>query len=189
MQMLLGSTDAVIPPVPDVFNLIGSLAVPRQKINEQLDASNLSANVAWLMGCVDVPSESITKGEIQQAGYSGGGPWTGLGPIPDPFPLGSPPQFLSIDQSSLGVWVLPHDFSNTYYVRATLGSGDPPTSGSGLDTWLSLVSEGANRSWIWTQSSTPGTQEGTIKLEISDDAGGSNIVATGFYKARATVNP
>ncbi len=167
MQVLLGSSQAPAS-AQDTFGLSGTLIAPRVQTDER-SAGN-QANVEWLMGCVAVGGESIVKGEIQKAGYLGG----------------VNPSFVS--QDSTTDWVIPHDFSNTYYVRATLSSGSNPTSSSGMDTWLSLVSEGANRSWRWKRDSV-GTIEGVIKIEISDDANGDNIVATGFYKATVTVNP
>lgn len=70
----------------------------------------------------------------------------------------------------------------TYYIRATLHSGSNPDSGSGLGSWLTLSS---SRFWQWEFGPGFGSSEGVLKIEISDDASGSPIIDTGYYKGRA----
>lgn len=72
------------------------------------------------------------------------------------------------------------------WIRATLDAGDAPTSGT-LGTWIKIAGGGAGaHTWSWSNSAAPvSTVEGDIKLEIATDSGGSNIVATGYYRGSA----
>ena len=70
------------------------------------------------------------------------------------------------------------------YIRATLDSGDTVTTGT-LNTWQILSSD---RLWTWNYSGVPDTVDGTLKIEIATDSGGSNIIATGYYRGRAIVD-
>lgn len=73
----------------------------------------------------------------------------------------------------------------TYYIKATLDSGTIPTSGSTMTTWLALSSR---RWWRWTETRNGFyTTTGTLKIEIATDSGGTNIVATGYYRGTAAV--
>lgn len=85
--------------------------------------------------------------------------------------------------------------SKTWYLRvsieATSGFADPggTTSNSGtFNTWLVLTSQRT-----YQVIATNGTSNGasaqrttTFKAEIASDSGGSNIVATGYYRCQAT---
>lgn len=74
----------------------------------------------------------------------------------------------------------------TYYIRATDdGSGDdvPPDSGPALNTWWSLAS---SRTWYWEAGPGFDESDGQIKVEIATDSGGTNIIATGYYRGEAT---
>lgn len=75
---------------------------------------------------------------------------------------------------------------DTYWVQATLVNGDSPTqTNAGFGSWLQL---NATHEWSHLQN-VVGTDGPTkIKLEIATDAGGSNIVATGYYQFTATVD-
>lgn len=76
-----------------------------------------------------------------------------------------------------------------WYVKATVDSGDAPSTGT-LNTWLKVAGGSSfNRTWTWIEDSDPGTQastSGTLKIEISNDASGSPVEATGYYKGTAT---
>ncbi len=70
----------------------------------------------------------------------------------------------------------------TYYIRATLDADDAPDSGPALNTWHSLAS---NRFWYWEAGPGFDLSQGTLKIEISSDASGTPIVATGYYRGSA----
>ena len=91
--------------------------------------------------------------------------WTGLGPNTEWHdPNGAP--------------------ASTYYIRATLVSGDAPTAGSSaVGSILALTS---NRQWIWTRSSL-GSYTGKLLIEIFSDAGGTDLLASGYYQGSATI--
>lgn len=73
----------------------------------------------------------------------------------------------------------------TYYIKATLSAGTTPTSGSTMTTWLALTTR---RWWRWTETRNGFyTTTGTLKIEIATDSGGTNIVATGYYRGTAAV--
>lgn len=90
-------------------------------------------------------------------------------------------------QFATGVEWIASTPSVTYYIKATNYSGDNPTSGDSLNTWLALTS---NRSWTWTKTDTStGTVSGTLKVEISTSTSPPGIVATGYYKGTSTILP
>jgi hypothetical protein len=72
------------------------------------------------------------------------------------------------------------------WIRATNDAGSNPDSGPALGTWHTL-GNGATNSWRWVVTGA-GTSQGTLKIEIATDSGGSNIVATGYYRGVATAN-
>ena len=69
----------------------------------------------------------------------------------------------------------------TYYIRATNYTGDNPTSGT-LGSVLALTS---SRTWSWNRT-TLGSYSGTLFVEIFSDAGGTNLLASGYYSGAAT---
>lgn len=84
-------------------------------------------------------------------------------------------------------WIADPPPAGTYYVRFTSVSGDTPTGGDATGAWHQL---NVDREVNWTQSST-GNQDGTVRIEIADDTSpiGTNILATGYYRGRADVEP
>ncbi len=72
------------------------------------------------------------------------------------------------------------------WIRATYYSGDSPNSGDTLNTWHK-VGNGSNRAWLWSVTGA-GSEVGVIKVEIATDSGGSDIVATGYYRGSAIVD-
>ena len=75
------------------------------------------------------------------------------------------------------------------WLKAITDSGDAPTSGDSLGVWHVLNGSGeANLTFTWTET-TDGVAEttGTIRVDLATDSGGSNIVATGYYKGKANV--
>lgn len=70
------------------------------------------------------------------------------------------------------------------WVRATLDSGSTPDRGT-IGSWEKYVGSGsAVRTWEWDQT-TNGNKIGTVQLDIATDSGGTNIVATGYYRGDA----
>jgi len=78
--------------------------------------------------------------------------------------------------------------SVTYYIRATIQQQSAPasqstaSSPSALNTWLALTS---NRTFLFVDNRTSnsyGESFVTWKIEIADDAAGSNILDTGYYR-------
>lgn len=65
----------------------------------------------------------------------------------------------------------------SYWVRATLVSGDTPT-GSGLNTWLPLSGV---RTWTLTAPSGGAfsSRRCTLQIQIASDAAGANVVTSG----------
>jgi hypothetical protein len=78
-------------------------------------------------------------------------------------------------------WFVPNSaVGASYWVRATLTSGDVPTSGT-MNTWLQL-----NASRSWANAAAGGRNlDSFIKFEIASDAGGVNIVYTGTIEINA----
>lgn len=71
-----------------------------------------------------------------------------------------------------------------YWLRATQASGDAPTTGT-LGSWQKIAGEGSAASLVYRWTVTPGTDDllGIIKVELSTNSAGTNIVATGYYGA------
>lgn len=69
---------------------------------------------------------------------------------------------------------------SSYWIRATLISGQTPSGATPLNTWLGLSS---SRTWTYTTSTGVGTsiRQGTLQIQIATDSIGSNIVSSGFY--------
>lgn len=74
------------------------------------------------------------------------------------------------------------------WIRATVTAGSTPNGPVG--SWLKVAGSGsADRTWTIDRDSTEGsgTTTCTLKIELATDSGGSNIVATGYYRANATI--
>lgn len=76
----------------------------------------------------------------------------------------------------------------SYWIKATLDSGDTPNGGGSslMDTWLSF---GTQHQWTWLENSDPlneATTAGTIQVDISNESDGTPILDTGFYRGTAT---
>lgn len=77
--------------------------------------------------------------------------------------------------------------SQTYYIRCTqISTSDPGVGSAGdaqpLNTWLALSSSRSFMVIDTTPTLTYGTRNTVVKIEIASDSGGSNILATGYYK-------
>jgi hypothetical protein len=85
-------------------------------------------------------------------------------------------------------WVVPlTTYVGNYWIRATKISGDNLTSGT-LNSWISLNSNSPEWQLTAYKSQALGGidyKEILLKLEIATDAGGSTIVATGYYELQA----
>ena len=151
---------------PEVVSLSGTALAPVTRSGSQFDPPDSVANITWYFSGVTTPGQSIEKGETQSASYA-----TELA------------QYTS--QNATTDWVIPHQYIEAYWIRATFESGDSPTSGSALDTWLTLAS-GQAQFWTWTDTTIPGGPvAGIVKIDISDDSSGSPILDTGFYEGSA----
>jgi hypothetical protein len=75
-----------------------------------------------------------------------------------------------------------------YWIRATANSGSVPNAGSdSLGVWHKVAGSGSgNRTWQW-QRTTVGIYQGSVKVEIATDSGGTDIVATGYYGGIAEI--
>ena len=71
---------------------------------------------------------------------------------------------------------------DNYWIRATLDAGSTPTAGT-LNTWQQLST---NREWYISRP-VVGVSTFTVKIEIATDSGGTNIIATGYYRGTAEV--
>lgn len=152
--------------IADVVELHGTSGTPIEATHTAIDPSD--AIVSWLVAGLTAGGSSIEKGEIQK----------------DTRDVGDAASYVSVDTGT--DWIIPHNFSGTYYVRATLDADSAPTTGT-LGTWLAVVADTNNVFWSWSQT-TIGNITGTIKLEISNDISGVPLLATGFYKGTAIVD-
>lgn len=81
-------------------------------------------------------------------------------------------------------WIRPEEnASDAYEVRATLDSGDSPTSGSAVGSWLALSS---TRTWEVSRT-TNGTTTSNLTIEIRA-AGSGRILASASVTIEATVS-
>lgn len=79
-------------------------------------------------------------------------------------------------------WFIPLSagIGSSYWIRATLSSGNAWTSGT-MGSWIQLSSIRT-----WTTNAAGGSVKSNVTLfEIASDAGGSNIVATGSITTTA----
>ena len=85
-------------------------------------------------------------------------------------------------------WVNVSPPVNSYWIRASIqsqtasGSQSFASSPAALNTWLPLST---SRSFLFTDNRTAASYSEAnvvLKIEIADDAAGSNIIATGYYR-------
>ena len=85
-------------------------------------------------------------------------------------------------------WINTSSYTGSYWVRASIQSQSDPasqsfaTSPSALNTWLATTS---SRSFLFTDNRSAASYAGAsvvLKIEIASDSGGSNILATGYYR-------
>lgn len=74
--------------------------------------------------------------------------------------------------------------TQTYYIRGTAVSTTTynPDDSAPLNTWLALSSQRNFFVFDTRPSLNYADEDFVIKIEIADDSGGSNIIATGYYK-------
>jgi len=71
-----------------------------------------------------------------------------------------------------------------FWIRATLDSGS--LSSGALGSWDKISGAGGlTRSWVWQAIAVDELVTGVLRIDIADDALGSNIVATGYYEGLA----
>jgi hypothetical protein len=85
------------------------------------------------------------------------------------------------------VWSSNQPNAGQFWIKATQSGvtspGEVPNFSSALDSWLEL---NTTRYWGW--SAIFGgfdSRSGTVRVDISSDASGTPIVATGYYKGNA----
>lgn len=159
----------------ETVSLSGTLGSPRSALGVSFAPD--AAVAIWLFAGLDSAPTSIVQGQAQK--YEGD--------LLDPF------NFVSDNPST--DWVQPNDFQNgPYYIRATFqtaGGDEAPSwpSSAALDTWHIMTNGFVNLSWGWQSTITGGSlSQGTIKVEIATDSGGTNIVATGYYRGVAATD-
>jgi len=76
-----------------------------------------------------------------------------------------------------------------YWARWTFNANDVHNVGSASGTWRKIAGSGAGVQYFGWLETTDGfaTTEGSVKVEIASDSGGSTIVATGYYGGKADV--
>ena len=150
------------------FNLSGSSGTPIETAYESSDPAD--SEVVWLIA--GNTTGTIVKGEIQSSGHD----------------LGDAASYTSSNPTT--DFRIPKDGWTTLYVRLTLDAGDAPdttTHAVNGTTWHTLTEDSNNIWWIYQHAAPVGSSTGTIKVEIATDSGGTDIVATGYYKATCTV--
>lgn len=80
-----------------------------------------------------------------------------------------------------------------YWLQATLNAGDAPNfSSAALNTWHVIHGTGqGQRTFQWLEDSDPGSfasTDGTLLIEISNDSSGTPVLASGYYRGRASQN-
>lgn len=148
----------------ETVSLQGTVGVP---IIRQILGFSESSETYHLNFCfcsVTSAPNSLTRGYAEWAGYKEGN-------------LAS--------YTQIHAWVIPTDYQEgPYWIRATFVADNAPDTGT-LDVWISMAS---NVFWGWSHNG-PTARTGTIKVEIATDSGGSNIVATGYYRGRVSSAP
>ena len=74
------------------------------------------------------------------------------------------------------------------WLRATVDVGDTPSVGT-IGSWSKVAGAGSSiQTYTWAETTNGAAdQTGTLKIEIATDSGGTNIVATGYYRGTAQV--
>lgn len=156
----------------ETVSLFGTAVAPRTVISTAFGGAD--AKCSWVVA----GTFSIPNGILR--GYVGKAQWIN----------NDQAVYTSVDSPE--AWVEPKDYQNgPYYVRGTLESGDTPNlpGSDQLGVWLKLENNVDNRFWGWQETGTFGTTQGTVKIEIADDAVGTTILATGYYKGFCETEP
>lgn len=83
-----------------------------------------------------------------------------------------------------GNWISPNTSSTSHYVKSTLSSGTFSQTAGADATWLALSTD---KIWRNTFIGTLGTKTATSTFEISPNANGNPVVASGTVTLTATV--
>lgn len=149
---------------PETVYLQGTAGSPVTRTMFGFSESSETYHISFNVCSITSGPNSLTRGKFEWAGYKEGD--------------------LAV-YTEIHDWVVPNDFQQgPYYIRVTYESGTTPDFGT-LDTWLSSAS---NVIFGWSHNG-PIVREGVVKVEIATDSGGSNIVATGYYKGRVNSSP
>lgn len=156
----------------ETVTLLGTSGSPTQQFASLFSESNETGNIYVQPSAGGAGALGTTKGTVEWDGYLEG---------------------TQINlQSHWHDWVDPRDFQDgPYYLQWTdTGDDDPPNTFShaeGPGNWHTLSNGGTN--FWWTQQQTgPLTKWSTIKIEIATDSGGTNIIATGYYRFGVNVS-
>ena len=79
----------------------------------------------------------------------------------------------------------------TVYVRLTANAGAAVSSSSHVvdgATWHALLRGTDDIHFTWQFTGANGNIDGSVKVEIASDSGGTDIIATGYYRGSATVS-
>jgi hypothetical protein len=154
----------------ETVTLLGSSGSPTSKVYPGFSETGETANIYVQLTASSIGALGSTRGTVEWDGYMEG------------------------DQINLTSqwhdWVDPRDFQDgPYYLQWTdTGDDSPPafSHAEGPDNWHTLSNGGAN--FWWRQSHNgPITKWTTIKIEIATDSGGTNIIATGYYRFGVSV--
>ena len=157
----------VLSSVPrEVVTLLGTSGSPTQRSYNGFTESGETGHIYVQFTCSPTGALNSTKGYVEYDGYKEG---------------------TQINlQTNWHQWVDPLDFQDgPYYLQWTdTGDDDPPSGFSaaeGPGNWHEVANNGTN---IWWRQSHNGpiTKWTTIKIELATDSGGTNIIATGYYR-------
>ncbi len=151
------------------YNLTGTSGSPTNRSQSSLDPAD--ARVRWVI-CGATGANNTTKGRVMYDTYDAGD---------------------AVSFTTEHSWVVPNAGWTTMYVRLT----DNGSSGSATLTPISHAIDGTTWHTITEDSTTVGWTVGLdsvessayydVKVELATDSGGSNIVATGYYRGTVTV--
>lgn len=154
---------------PETVTLLGTAGAPIIRNEFGFSESGETYHIQFNLCSVTSAPNSLTRGKMEKAGYKEG---------------------ISAVFTEIHDWVTPNDYQEgPYYVRLTAFADTAPDFSSHAvngTTWHDMT--GTNVYFGWSHNG-PIIREGVVKVEIATDSGGSNIVATGYYRGRVNSSP